>query len=400
MSKGNMLLGQARGKVGSLVFSRSNGKQIVRSRAEVVKNPQTEAQTVQRIIMNTVSQAYSNLRVLCDHSFEGIAVGQESMSYFMRTNLKKLRARVADEVSRNVMFSEIYEFSPIGTKIFVDNGYEIARGSLPSVPVVDTEVFNEMGIALSANTYKAFLDDYGLQRGDQITFVAITANGADDYTLSYARVILSPTASDGSDAVITAPFVVDGAVNYPSVRNEGEFTALRYEDGKLIFGFGRSMMLSSAIIVSRKSENGTWLRSNATMTHNTAANTYQVYDMQTCIDMLTNGGIGTLSKRYLNNAGATHVADNGGIVRTFTVAAEVTDGNGRADASLGTITGAGDFAEGQNCTLKATAAKKQGFTITFDGWYENGRRVSDATSYSFEVHGAHNLQARFNELPS
>ena len=393
MSKGNMLLGQARGKVGSLVFSRSNGKQIVRSRAEVVKNPQTEAQTIQRIIMNTVSQAYSNLRVLCDHSFEGIAVGQDSMSYFMRTNLKKLRARVADEVSRNVMFYEIFEFSPIGSKIFVDNEYEISRGSLPSVPVVDTESFNEMGIALSANTYKAFLDDYGLQRGDQITFVAITANNANDYTLSFCRVILSPTASDGSDAVITAPFVVDGAVNYPSVRNEGEFSALRYEDGKLIFGFGRSMMLSSAIIVSRKSENGTWLRSNASMTKNTAANTYDVYDLQTCINMLNNNEIGTLSKRYLNNAGATHVADNGTTVRTFTVAVEVTNQSGNPAPSMGTVTGAGEYTEGQTCELRATASSGSAFS----GWYENGRLVSQDETYSFEVHGAHNMQARFGD---
>ena len=71
MSKGNMLLGHARGKVGSLVFSRANGKQIVRSRAEVVKNPRTEQQMVQRIMLNTIAQAYSQMKAITDHSFQG-----------------------------------------------------------------------------------------------------------------------------------------------------------------------------------------------------------------------------------------------------------------------------------------------------------------------------------------
>ena len=31
-------------------------------------------------------------------------------------------------------------------------------------------------MALSANTYQAVISDYGLQRGDQLTFVVITAN--------------------------------------------------------------------------------------------------------------------------------------------------------------------------------------------------------------------------------
>ena len=91
MSKGNMLLGHARGKVGSLVFSRANGKQIVRAKADVVANPQTEAQVIQRIMLNTVAQAYSKMASICDHSFQGVQKGAKSMSYFMKVNLNKLR---------------------------------------------------------------------------------------------------------------------------------------------------------------------------------------------------------------------------------------------------------------------------------------------------------------------
>lgn len=392
MSKGNMLLGQARGKVGSLVFARQDGQQIVRSRAEVVRNPQTEAQMIQRILLNTVAQAYSNMSELCDHSFEGFAPGQKSMSFFMQKNLNALRQRIAQEVANGSFLSEIYEFSPIGSSILVSNAYLISKGTLPTVGVTSVDTDWEMGLTLSANTYQAILQDYGLQRGDQLTFVALTANGSDDCTMSFCRVILNPTASDGSDALLSAPLVVDGKVNYPSPRNEGSFTSLRYEDGKLVFGFGKSYMLSSAIIVSRQRSDGTWMRSTASLIRNDAGATL-TYDMQTCLDMLKGGGIGTLSERYLNNAGTSHIADNGGSLLSFEVAAKVCDSSGQEATSRGSVTGAGSYVEGSTCRLQATA--NSGYQ--FVGWYEGGQRVSTANPYSFEVHGAHTFQARFED---
>lgn len=390
MAKGNMLLGQARGKVGSLVFARQDGQQIVRSRAEVVRNPQTEAQMIQRILLNTVAQAYSNMSELCDHSFEGFAPGQKSMSFFMQKNLNALRQRVSAEIAAGAFLDEIYEFSPIGSSILVSNEYLISKGTLPAVPVINTDMYNEMAVNLSANTYKAFLDDFGLKRGDQLTFVALSANGSDDCTMSFCRVILSPTASDGSDAVMTAPFVVDGSINYPSSRNEGSFSSLRYEDGKLIFSFGKTYMMSSAVIVSRQKDDGTWLRSTAYLTKNGDL-TNAAYDMQTCLNMLKQGGIGTLSNLYLNNAGTSHIADAGDVVRTFSVNASICNDVGQVDDRRGSVSGTGSFVNGQSCTLQATP--NSGYD--FDGWFEGGQRVSTANPYSFEVHGAHNFQARF-----
>ena len=70
----------------------------MRSRAEVVKNPQTEKQMVQRIILNTIAQAYSRMSPITDHSFEGIQTGQASMSFFMHRNMDSLRQKVANEI--------------------------------------------------------------------------------------------------------------------------------------------------------------------------------------------------------------------------------------------------------------------------------------------------------------
>ena len=59
----------------------------------------------------------------------------------------------------------------------------------------------------------------------------------------------------------------------------------------------------------------------------------------------------------------------------------------------GTVTGAGDYQEGQNCTVTATA--KTGYIFT--NWTENGTEVSSDETYSFTVSGSRNLQANFSQ---
>lgn len=58
MAKGNMLLGYARGKVGSLVFSRRKGEQITRARNFAPANPRTNAQLAQRMKMYAPVKLY------------------------------------------------------------------------------------------------------------------------------------------------------------------------------------------------------------------------------------------------------------------------------------------------------------------------------------------------------
>lgn len=99
MAKGNMLQGMARGKVGDVVFSRLNGEQIARVRNRNPKNPKTNAQLYQRAIMATVMQAYSAGKVIFDHSFEGITVGEGNQRRFMSLNAKRLRSILAADLA-------------------------------------------------------------------------------------------------------------------------------------------------------------------------------------------------------------------------------------------------------------------------------------------------------------
>lgn len=390
MSKGNMLLGHARGKVGSLVFSRANGKQIVRAKAEVVANPQTEAQMIQRIFLNTISQAYSGMSEIVDHSFEGVKAGQASMSFFMQKNLKRLRERVSAEIAGGAFNSEIFSFSPIGTSLLVPNDYLISKGTLPVVQVQDNNADDSMKVALSANTYAAIIADYGLQRGDQLTFVAMTGNSADDAVVSFCRVILDPRNADGTEAPLTSEFITNGAINLPSERNEGQFVTISFAGGALAFGFGSTYMLASAVIVSRKNEAGDWKRSTAYMTANESSAELK-YNLQYCLDALAEGAFGTLNNRYLNNAGASRLAQDGSVERV-TISVTVDPAN------AGTVTGAGTYRVGDQVTLVAGPAQGG---AAWGGWKKQGASayISTDQSYTFTAAEDLNLVAAYDGIP-
>lgn len=311
-----MLLGQARGKVGDLVFSRSNGQQVTRARAAVVKNPQTETQMIQRIILNTVAQAYSRMSAITDHSFEGIQAGQPSMSYYMSKNLNSLRSKLAEEIAEGYDLGSIYAFSPVSTNQYAANRYIIAKGTLPEVPATFGPQ-NVGRVVVAGSTYADIINAFGLQRGDQLTFVATQGASGANTTFHFARVILSPTNADGSEAPLDTPFLADGAINLPSPRNEGQFATLQWTDGNIDFNFSAKPISGVAVIVSRQSANGTWLRSNATLEMSDAAVAGFQLSMQECLDMFATGGVETLNSRYLNNSGASRLAGAG--QGTFTV---------------------------------------------------------------------------------
>lgn len=86
-----------RGRIGSDVYSvgknsKGEKQQVVRSLAETVANPRSSAQMAGRMIMSTVMQAVHWLQPIIDHSFDGLPVGQPSISEFIRRNYALLKA--------------------------------------------------------------------------------------------------------------------------------------------------------------------------------------------------------------------------------------------------------------------------------------------------------------------
>ena len=311
MAKTGFWLRGAKGKLaGAALQKGANGETIIR---EVVtpNNPQTVAQMIQRTLMSTVGRAYSAMKEITDHSYEGYKKGQQTMAAFQQYNLRVLRDKVEKAVADGVDLYELYAFNPIGSNLFVVNEYQIARGSLPVVTLTATDEDDALPGALMAlpeNTYQSVIDTYGLQRGDQLTFVVINANQTDrGHTFHFARVILDPTNEDGSQAALSTAFVSGGRINLPSVRNEGQFHTLSYADGQLKLNMGRTIA-AAGCIVSRQNSDDTWRRSDARLV---VMNPDNGYTLQESLDRGGSAGISTLNSQYLNNAGQGSVLQSG-----------------------------------------------------------------------------------------
>jgi len=333
MAKTGFWLRGAKGKLaGASLQKGANGETIIR---EVVtpNNPQTVAQMIQRTLMSTVGRAYSAMKEIADHSYEGCKKGQQTMAAFQQYNLRLLRDKVEKAVAEGTDLYELYAFNPIGMNLFVVNEYQISRGSLPVVTLTATSEEDALPGALMAmpeNTYQSVIDTYGLQRGDQLTFVFINANQADrGHTFHFARVILDPTNADGTQAALSSAFVQNGAINLPSVRNEGQFNTLVFSDGQLKLNMGRNIA-AAGCIVSRQNSDDSWRRSDARLV---VLNGQNGYPLQEALDRSASSGISTLSSRYLNNAGQGSVLQQG-------AAAEAGTGD---NSGSGSNSGGGDL---------------------------------------------------------
>ena len=347
-----MLLGQARGSVGDIVFSRSNGQQIIKSKAAEVKNPQTTAQLIQRIMMNTIAQAYSKMQDICDHSFEGIANGQMSMSYFMQKNLNLLRYTLSQVGDLNAAAPC---FAPIGNNGLASNSYVIAKGSLPEiVPVVSS---GAVAIALSENTYAAVLAATGLQRGDQLTIITVDGQDLSDQKFVFSRIILDPVANDGSELGLETPFLDGANINAANPRNENRGHVYAFSGGNFEVSVATDAINMGACIASRQKADGSWLRSNSVLL--LAEDAGIGYSMQQALDLFASGGIDVESSKYLNNA-----------LRNVRKAAETNSGNGGGGntnpvVAAPTISGTTPFETSTQVTISA----ENGATIhyTTDG---------------------------------
>ena len=245
MSKGNLFLGTARGKVGDVVFSRQGGEQIARVRNRSPKNPQTPLQMAQRVIMSTVGKAYSLMAPIADHAFQGRSEGTMCQSRFTELNIALLRRAAAEALNDGsaeaITTSQATNFNGKGDSLVALNPFIISEGSLPSPRLQETA--GGIGVRLGVTrtlqnvTYGDVISALGAQRGDQLTFVLLTTDQSEAGVdagfangFHFCRIILDPSEGDLTTTFLQTPGVEDPNyyVNMPNAKNEGS----------VIFGIG------------------------------------------------------------------------------------------------------------------------------------------------------------------
>lgn len=267
MAKGNLFLGQARGKVGSVVFARAFGQQITRTRPTSVANPKTIGQNTQRAILATIAKSAAAMTPLVDHSFANVAYGAPSVRYFRKANMGLLR--------------NLYLNTQNGANLsakggnFVPNPLKVSEGSLPSF----FAIVNGEDVAFKMSTLSSlpasgdvtvgdFLSVYpSLQGGDQITLVKIVKandgeliDGDALFTMTLDRIVFAPNAFDNKNAVI-----IDGDEGVIAnsfldlTKTTNPICLSRNTEGGLGFSV-EGEVYYTALILSRK-VNNTWQRS-------------------------------------------------------------------------------------------------------------------------------------------
>lgn len=248
-----------RGKIGADVYSiGKNGKgqkqQVVRSLAEVVSNPQTEAQMKGRMIMSSVMQAVAFMSPIIDHSFDNVPNGQPSISEFIRRNYALVKADVAAHPSTGNSFG-LNKYQEKGMKI---GKWVISAGQVPVLSAISFGILTNIptlsvDFGSDALTVANFKAKTGLKAGDYMTILFINAN---DGSFNYSRIYISDTAADAT--------VIDGTNVGTIFTIEGNYTVTATVAASSIKWEAADAASCAGMILSAKGANG-WEHSNSEM---------------------------------------------------------------------------------------------------------------------------------------
>lgn len=268
MAKSKGFFGLRSGSTKNFTFSELNGQQITKERVYKVKNPRTLQQMRQRMVMATVSAAYSYLKEICDHSFEGFGVGSPCMSEFMRLNLDALKAKAQNDAA--VVAFNAYQDKNINPVPFM-----VSKGSLNEI--VPTIAENKLSWSTAkgnadTTTAEGIYAALGLNQGDMVTFILCGGDFVSNAALTFAPQPLAITRlhanKQGAVSSLANAFTIES-------NNQGNINVDFSLGTNIVFEATCDKLVMGAVIISRKAADK-WLRSNATMVVKTGIPTTSV----------------------------------------------------------------------------------------------------------------------------
>lgn len=206
------------GRIGSDVYSlgkdgKGKRQQVVRALAEEVANPRTSSQMFNRMIMSTIMQVVHGLSPIIDHSFDGVAKGQPSISEFIRRNYPLVKAdAIAHPSSENKFGLVLYQQKKACVGSYV---VSVGKAVIPSTVEINLEE-GSCVVTLPADnvTVGALKEALGVGNEGYFTLVCIHWN----LGVQYCRYRVNPDLADSTaitSSNIGSIFLVEGNDNRP-----------------------------------------------------------------------------------------------------------------------------------------------------------------------------------------
>lgn len=200
MARSKSFFGLRRGSTKSHTYSILNGQQITKDRVQTVANPKTQKQQFQRAIMATAMAAYSEMKAIEDHAFQGKKKGSENQREFMSRNLVAMRNAFLQYQSEGTA-ANAQKFWAVGPKTptVLPCEWIISHGTMEEQTFLTFEDGNHTLRTPNIVSYREvsggysstlgeIADDLGIVPGMQITIVCINAtNGPRIYQVDPAN---------------------------------------------------------------------------------------------------------------------------------------------------------------------------------------------------------------------
>ena len=274
----------------------SEGLQRSRVRRRNIKNPRSEKQSIQRMVLATAAKMASAYEPIVNHSWESVQEGVKSVRHFRSMAMITLRTAAAKIINNPSERTPFGQYAIKGAPIvgYVE-GIRISSGSLGINGIIaqgNDTIRYTLGEALSTSPittneqYASELRKMSIQPGDQLTFVVqsvnlnlsvatfsmdgeTTANFAE--RVQFCRVVFVPELPENFSGTI----IVDGAFNPALIKEQqgvlpSVAAAGTAPEAFLDFDFGDALDVgydieSAGIIRSQKQLNGSYKYSNTYM---------------------------------------------------------------------------------------------------------------------------------------
>lgn len=356
MAKSNSFFGLRRGSTKSLTFAVNDGMQITKDRVTEVKNPRSKAQMAQRCLLKTISLAYSSMKSILDHSFEGIPYGARSMRHFQSINFNLVKAaRFAS--AKTIGFAKYGDSTPnLGQ-------YVIAQGSLNQPNFHGfTIAVQGSGISIAVSdvtTVADFATKLGIGLGELITICAQIQSTKNAVAFAWVRFTLPSDATASlSDIKVESNLSVEAAFD------SGVSAVLTVAD----FGADTAKGVLYTAIRSKYSQNG-WLRSKAVLNLVSGTLVYED-DYKAALNTYPTG-----MEYPLNGSDSSNAGGGGGSIEYYTIAAS-------ADNDNYNVVGPAKVVAGTEATFKLNQSGSGRFQKA--DWMVDGQKKGTTTSVNQE----------------